>query len=90
MAPALEIDRITKRYGEVIAVEDMTFAVPSGQIFGFVGANGAGKTTTMRIALGVLAADSGTVRWDGRTIDLGSALAGGGLGKGGCGERRAE
>ena len=70
MAPALEIDRITKRYGEVVAVEDMTFAVPSGQIFGFVGANGAGKTTTMRIALGVLAADSGTVRWDGRTIDL--------------------
>src|SRR6201999_2247518 len=67
---ALEIDRITKRYGEVVAVEDMTFAVPSGQIFGFVGANGAGKTTTMRIALGVLAADSGTVRWDGRTVDL--------------------
>ena len=42
MAPALEIDKITKRYGEVVAVEDMTFAVPAGQIFGFVGANGAG------------------------------------------------
>jgi ABC-2 type transport system ATP-binding protein len=70
MAPALEIDKITKRYGEVVAVEDMTFAVPAGQIFGFVGANGAGKTTTMRIALGVLAADAGAVRWDGRAVDL--------------------
>ena len=70
MAPALEIDKITKRYGDVVAVEDMTFAVPAGQIFGFVGANGAGKTTTMRIALGVLAADAGAVRWDGRAVDL--------------------
>jgi ABC-2 type transport system ATP-binding protein len=70
MAPTLEFDRITKYYGDVIAVEDMTFAVPAGQIFGFVGSNGAGKTTTMRIALGVLAADSGAVRWGGRVVDL--------------------
>jgi ABC-2 type transport system ATP-binding protein len=70
MAQALEIDKISKRYGDVVAVTDMTFAVPAGQIFGFVGSNGAGKTTTMRIALGVLAADSGIVRWAGRPIDL--------------------
>jgi ABC-2 type transport system ATP-binding protein len=48
----------------------MTFDVRAGELFGFVGSNGAGKTTTMRIALGVLAADSGEVRWDGRPVDL--------------------
>ncbi|MEK8227824.1 ATP-binding cassette domain-containing protein [Oerskovia sp. M15] len=48
----------------------MSFAVEAGEIFGFVGSNGAGKTTTMRIALGVLAPDSGEVRWDGRPLDL--------------------
>ncbi|WP_238412267.1 ABC transporter ATP-binding protein [Saccharothrix deserti] len=46
----------------------MTFDVRAGELFGFVGSNGAGKTTTMRIALGVLAADSGQVRWNGEPI----------------------
>ncbi|MFQ6272983.1 ABC transporter ATP-binding protein [Kutzneria viridogrisea] len=66
----LEIDRISKRYGDVVALRDMTFDVRAGELFGFVGSNGAGKTTTMRIALGVLAADSGEVRWSGRPVDL--------------------
>ena len=66
----LEIDRISKRYGEVVALRDMSFDVRAGELFGFVGSNGAGKTTTMRIALGVLAADSGEVRWNGRAVDL--------------------
>ncbi|GAA3652224.1 ABC-2 type transport system ATP-binding protein [Lentzea atacamensis] len=66
----LEIDAISKRYGEVVALRDMSFDVHAGELFGFVGSNGAGKTTTMRIALGVLAADSGEVRWNGRTVDL--------------------
>jgi ABC-2 type transport system ATP-binding protein len=48
----------------------MTFEVRAGELFGFVGSNGAGKTTTMRIALGVLAADAGEVRWDGKPVDL--------------------
>jgi ABC-2 type transport system ATP-binding protein len=48
----------------------MTFDVRAGEIFGFVGSNGAGKTTTMRIALGVLAADAGQVRWDGEPITV--------------------
>jgi ABC-2 type transport system ATP-binding protein len=65
----LEIDRISKRYGQVVALSDMTFDVRPGELFGFVGSNGAGKTTTMRIVLGVLAADAGEVRWDGRPID---------------------
>jgi ABC-2 type transport system ATP-binding protein len=64
----LEIDRISKRYGDVVALADMAFDVRAGEIFGFVGSNGAGKTTTMRIALGVLAADAGEVRWDGRPV----------------------
>ncbi|MEU6127763.1 ATP-binding cassette domain-containing protein [Saccharopolyspora sp. NPDC047091] len=66
----LEIDRISKRYGETTALRDMAFTVGAGELFGFVGSNGAGKTTTMRIALGVLAADSGEVRFRGRPLDL--------------------
>ncbi|MDA3625931.1 ATP-binding cassette domain-containing protein [Saccharopolyspora sp. WRP15-2] len=66
----LEIDRISKRYGDVTALKEMTFSVRAGEMFGFVGSNGAGKTTTMRIALGVLAADSGQVRWNGAPLDL--------------------
>jgi ABC-2 type transport system ATP-binding protein len=66
----LEIDNISKRYGDVVALSDMTFEVRPGELFGFVGSNGAGKTTTMRIALGVLAADAGEVRWAGRPITL--------------------
>jgi ABC-2 type transport system ATP-binding protein len=66
----LEIDGISKRYGDVIALQETTFDVRAGELFGFVGSNGAGKTTTMRIALGVLAADAGEVRWDGKRINL--------------------
>ncbi|MGN7704233.1 ABC transporter ATP-binding protein [Cellulosimicrobium sp. 22601] len=66
----LEIDSLTKTYGDVRALRGTSFDVRSGEIFGFVGSNGAGKTTTMRIVLGVLAADGGQVRWDGRPIDL--------------------
>ena len=59
----LEIDGVSKRYGDLVALEDLTFDVRAGELFGFVGRNGAGKTTTMRIALGVLSADAGVVRW---------------------------
>jgi ABC-2 type transport system ATP-binding protein len=72
MTDQLEIDHVSKRYGDVVALREMTFDVRAGEIFGFVGANGAGKTTTMRIALGVLAADAGEVRWAGRPLDLDS------------------
>jgi ABC-2 type transport system ATP-binding protein len=66
----LEIDQVSKRYGDVVALSEMTFEVRPGELFGFVGSNGAGKTTTMRIALGVLAADAGEVRWGGQPITL--------------------
>ncbi|MGH3777196.1 MAG: ABC transporter ATP-binding protein [Pseudonocardiaceae bacterium] len=61
--PVLEIDRVSKRYGDVIALRELSFQVRGGELFGFVGSNGAGKTTAMRIVLGVLTADSGQVRW---------------------------
>ena len=65
-----EVDRVSKRYGDLVALRDLTLRVAKGELFGFVGSNGAGKTTTMRIALGVLAADSGDVRWQGRPVTL--------------------
>jgi ABC-2 type transport system ATP-binding protein len=64
----LEIDHVSKRYGDVVALREMTFDVHAGELFGFVGSNGAGKTTAMRIVLGVLAADGGQVRWDGSPL----------------------
>ena len=63
---ALVIDRLVKRFGDVQALAGISFAVEAGEVFGFLGANGAGKTTTMRIALGLMKADSGTVTWGGR------------------------
>ena len=62
---SLLIHDLRKTFGRVVALDGLSFEVPAGQIFGFLGANGAGKTTTMRIALGVLAADAGTIEWDG-------------------------
>jgi ABC-type multidrug transport system ATPase subunit len=65
----LELQRLTRRYGDVVALDDLSFTVREGQMFGFVGPNGAGKTTTMRIVLGVLEPDRGEVRWRGRPVD---------------------
>jgi ABC-2 type transport system ATP-binding protein len=69
-ARALEIDGVSKRYGDLVALENLTFDVRAGELFGFVGRNGAGKTTTMRIVLGVLSADAGEVRWGGAPLDF--------------------
>ena len=67
--PTLTIDHLNKSFGETQALRDMTFSVGDGEIFGFVGSNGAGKSTTMRIALGVLAKDSGEVYFDDAPIN---------------------
>ena len=64
----LELQDVTKRYGERLALDGVAFTVGDGRLTGFVGGNGAGKTTTMRIILGVLAADRGTVSLDGRPV----------------------
>ena len=64
----LELDRLSKRYGDVVALDDLSLTVRPGQMYGFVGTNGAGKTTAMRIVLGVLDADAGEVRWQGQRL----------------------
>ena len=64
----LELQEVTKRYGERLALDHVGFTVGDGRLTGFVGGNGAGKTTTMRIILGVLAADSGSVTLDGAAV----------------------
>ncbi|MGW5126346.1 ABC transporter ATP-binding protein [Streptomyces sp. NPDC004069] len=66
----LEIDSLSKRYGQRAALSALSFTVPPGEIFGFVGSNGAGKTTTMRIAVGVLTPDEGEVRWGGSPVSV--------------------
>src|ERR687894_1741664 len=65
----LELDGLTRRFGDVVALDDLTFSVAPGRMFGFVGPNGAGKTTAMRIVLGVLDPDGGAVRWNGAPVD---------------------
>ena len=62
---SLVVDSITKRFGDVVALDDASFSVEPGRIFGLLGANGAGKTTSMRIVLDILRADAGTVTWKG-------------------------
>ena len=65
----LELRGVTKRYGDRIAVDNLSMSVLPGQMFGFVGTNGAGKTTTMRILMGVLEQDAGVVYWNGAPAD---------------------
>jgi len=66
---ALQLEAIRKRFGAVQALDGVTLTVEPGQVFGFLGANGAGKTTTMRVVLGFLRADAGTVTWAGRPAE---------------------
>ncbi len=64
----IEVDRLTKDYGTVVAVRDVSFRVGKGEVVGFLGPNGAGKSTTMRILVGFLGATSGTVKVAGHDI----------------------
>jgi len=59
---AIVLDRVTKRYGSMAAIADLTLTVSRGEMFGLIGPDGAGKTTTIRIVCGLLAADSGEAR----------------------------
>jgi ABC-2 type transport system ATP-binding protein len=64
MRPILKAESIVKRYGNILAVDDISFEIFRGEIFGFLGPNGAGKTTTIKIMSGLLKPDSGTVTID--------------------------
>jgi ABC-2 type transport system ATP-binding protein len=59
---AIEIDRVTKVFGETRAVDDLTLSVREGAVYGFIGPNGSGKTTTMRMIVNILYPDEGRVR----------------------------
>ncbi len=64
----VELQHVTKRFGDFTAVGDLSFALKRGSILGFLGPNGAGKTTTLRMMLGILAPDEGEIRVLGRGI----------------------
>ena len=65
----LVLSGLSKRFGSLQALDDLSLSLDRGEIVGFVGANGAGKSTTMRIVMGVLHADAGTVTWKGTPVD---------------------
>jgi len=66
----LQVSNITKRFGEFTAVEDLSFDVRSGRVFGFLGPNGAGKTTTIRMIVGITAPDEGSIKLFGEPMSF--------------------
>ncbi|MHB1434061.1 MAG: ABC transporter ATP-binding protein [Streptosporangiaceae bacterium] len=68
MAGLLELTNLSRRFGEVTALDDLSFSVPAGQVVGFLGPNGAGKTTAMRAIFGLTDLDVGSVWWDGGPV----------------------
>ncbi len=64
----LELDGLTRHYGDVVALDALSFTVAPGKVFGFLGPNGAGKTTAMRAVFGLVALDAGVVRWQGSPV----------------------
>src|SRR5579863_3113716 len=68
MSGLLELQGLCRSYGTVVALNDLSFEVPAGQVIGFLGPNGAGKTTTMRAIFGLTDLDAGSVRWNGAPV----------------------
>ncbi|MBC7960591.1 MAG: ABC transporter ATP-binding protein [Vallitaleaceae bacterium] len=64
----IKVENLVKRYGKFTAVDDLSFTIGKGEIFGFVGSNGAGKSTTMKVAAGLLRADKGTIYINGYDV----------------------
>ena len=64
----IEVSHLTKRYGKITAVDDISFSVDTGEVLGFLGPNGAGKSTTMNIITGYISSNEGTVTVDGSEI----------------------
>ena len=65
---ALELEHVRRSFGSAVAVRDVSFRVERGTTFGLLGPNGAGKTTTMRLVLGILEPDGGSIRWNGTAL----------------------
>jgi ABC-2 type transport system ATP-binding protein len=70
--PIIEIQRLSKRFGEVTAIDDLSFAVARGQVYGLLGPNGAGKTTALRVLTGLERPTTGTVRLFGEPVTPGT------------------
>jgi ABC-2 type transport system ATP-binding protein len=68
-APIVQVRGLSKKYGDMVAVRDLSFDVPAGEVFGFIGPNGAGKTTTLRILATLLDPSEGEVRVDGLCVE---------------------
>ncbi len=68
MNPLLELTGITKRFGEVVALEGVSLRISPGRIIALLGENGAGKSTLMRICDGLLRPDAGEIAWDGQPV----------------------
>lgn len=64
----IHVNQLTKTFGKQVSVNQLSMNIPSGQIYGFIGANGAGKTTTMRMMVGLLKPDSGDITYNGTSI----------------------
>lgn len=62
MSSAISLDHVTKSFGKLRALDDVTMEVPTGSVFGYIGPNGAGKTTTLRLLLDLIRPDTGTIR----------------------------
>src|SRR5271155_2747870 len=71
----ITIKNLSKRYGDKLAVDDLTFTVSPGEVLGFLGANGAGKSTTMRMIAGFIAPSSGSVSVCGHDIEKAAVAA---------------
>ena len=65
----LELEHLSKRYGDHLAVDDLSFAVPRGAVYGLLGPNGAGKSTTIRMIMRIISSDAGSIRLDGEPVD---------------------
>src|SRR4051812_17776226 len=68
VAPTLSVRNVTKRFGDFVAVDDLSFEVRPGRVFGFLGPNGAGKTTTIRMIVGITAPDEGSIELYGQPV----------------------
>jgi len=69
VAPVLQLEDLSRRFGERVALDHLSFEVAAGQVVGFLGPNGAGKTTTMRAIFDLTDLDSGTITWSGTAVD---------------------
>ena len=65
----LEVTKLKKRYGDVTVVDELSFSVKQGEVFGLIGPNGAGKSTTMMMIIGLLKSDGGSIKFDGQLFN---------------------